>query len=79
MTRKGHQGSRAREALATPDYSVQRPTAGGKKKKVFQTFFIILLISITLNIFHSNVLIFISGVTLPIVSLLLNSNLVFCF
>lgn len=63
MTRKGHQGSRAQEALATPDYSVQRPTAGGKKKKkkVFQIFFIILLISITLNIFHSNVLIFISG------------------
>lgn len=61
MTRKGHQESRDQEALATHDYSVQRTTAGGKKrKKGSKVFRIILLISITLNIFHSNALIFIS-------------------
>lgn len=38
-TRKGHQGSRAQETLATPDCSVQRPTAGGAKKKSFSDFF----------------------------------------
>lgn len=57
ITNKGHQGSRDQEALATPNYHVQKTNSRRKAKKKrkrekhLSVFFIILLIFITLNSF----------------------------
>ena len=57
-----HPGSRDQHALGHPTvmYKNEQQEAKGKKKSL-SDFFIILLIFITLNIFHSNALILVSG------------------